>query len=420
MLYNFFRFCLWILYRAYYRRIYYLGKSNIPQKAPTFFVSNHSNGFMDPILIASMHWRPVYFWTRATEFSAGIKAWLLLKLHALPIYRIAEGKENMHKNEETFRQTREALYQGNTAYVAPEGTCKLEKYLRPLKTGTARLAFKIMEEKNWDIDVKIVPVGLNYSYANRFRSEAYVNVGAAINLKEYKARYKEDPNAAAYALTEDIRQGIQGQMVYIKEEDEELTGALLPMLRNNFTRGARPFYVYDPEHCQREQALANAVTALEESEKSLLKEVVVAYEAALKAAGQDDYAVAGQNKRSFFWILLGAPVGLLGTLFGHLPHIWSRNLRNKIVPYPEFATSFAFVVSLIIWGLWGIVWTSVAAFFVGWWALLLPVVMVWTQVMAYHYVDYYKEWKALQAYKNYSDKVSLEQQRAAISLLNEF
>ena len=418
-LYNLFRNFLLIMYMCFYRRVYYLNSENIPKKDPLIFISNHSNGFMDPILIAAMQRRPVYFWTRASELSGNIKGKLMRKLHALPIYRAAEGKENMHRNEATFQETRNLLYGGrNGAFIAPEGNCKLEKRLRPFKTGCARLAFKMMEEKDWGIDVKVLPSGVNYTYHDRFRSEVYVKLGVPISVQDYKDLYQKDSVAAVQKLTEDMWGALKKEMIHVEPEDAALTEKVLVLVRNSYTRGILPLYSNKDFLFQAERKVAAHISNLDENGKAALKQEVDAYYAALDENRASDYAVANKNKRSIFGVLLGFPFWIIGTLAGKVPHIVSRNLRNKFVPYREFSTSFAFTAAFFIWILWSLLFVIVGAFFIGWWALLLPIEMIFFQTIAYHYEDYFKEWKALTDYKKIKNKKVLEEQRAAIECLH--
>lgn len=418
ILYNLFRVFLWLMYICFFRRVYYLNPEHIPQKEPLIFISNHSNGMMDPILIAAMQRRPVYFWARAAEFPDNLKGWFMYKVHGLPIYRAEEGTENMHKNKATFKKTRELLYMGwNSVFVAPEGNCVVQKKLLPFKKGCARLAFKMMEEKDWSIDVKILPAGVNYTYHDKFRSEVYTQLGKPLSVQAYKTIYQKDKEAAVTKLTKDMRVALRAQMVYIEEGNEVLTEKLLVLVRNNFTRNIFPMYSSNPDVCQAEQAIANHVTKLDESSKIALENEVDAYQAILDSKKVKDYAVANKNKRSIFWVLIGFPFWLLGTLSGGIPHIVARDLRNKFVPFKEFSTSFAFTAAFFVWIFWGLLAIGIGAFLIGWWALLLPFIMAFLQTYAYHYEDYYKEWKALTDYKKVKDKGVLEQKRAAIDCL---
>jgi len=370
---------------------------------------------MDPILIAAMQRRPVYFWARAAEFPKNLKGWLMYKLHGLPIYRAKEGKENMHKNEATFQKTRDLLYGGvNSAFIAPEGDCVMEKRLRPFKTGCARLAFKMMEEKNWRIDVKILPAGVNYTYHDLFRSEAYVSLGEPISVQKYKDLYQEDSAAAIKALTADMRVALKAEMIHVETEDSVVSEKVFPLIRNSFKRNILPLYSTNETLFDKEQQVAQTISELNKTQQQELEQTVDAYNTALDQAGTSDYAVAEKNKRSFIWVLLGLPVWIVGTIFGRIPHIIARNLRNKLVPYPEFSASFAFTAAFFVWILWSLVFMLVGAFIIGWWTLLLPITMILLQTAAYHYEDYYKEWKTLVNYRRVTNKEALKKQRQAV------
>jgi len=415
MLYNLFRYFLWVMYISFFRRVYYINSKAIPKKAPLIFASNHSNGFMDPILIAALQWRPVWFWARSSEFPPNLKGWMMRQLHGLPIYRKEEGVENMHKNEETFRISRELMYNGDTVFIAPEGNCVLQKRMLPFKTGCARLAFKMMEEKNWGIDTQIMPTGVNYTYHDRFRSEVYVRFGEPIIVNDYKDLYLEDSYEAVKQLTADLRKAMIKQMVYInKEEDDALVEKLLVLVRNNFKRDTFPIYSGANFMFEAEQQTANYVNDLEEEEKKEVVQHVDDYYHTLKKNGLNDFAVAGKNKRNFFWLFIGAPFWVLGTAAGRIPHIIARDLRNKFVPFREFSTSFAFTAAFFVWILWSVLIAIVAAFFIGIWALLLPVVMVALQTFAYHYEDYWDEWWWIRSYSQFKNKEEVEAERAAI------
>ena len=418
-LYNLFRVCLWLMYVCFFRRVYYLNAKRIPGKDPVIFISNHSNGFMDPILIAAMQPRPVYFWARASEFPDNFKGRLLYRLHGLPIHRVQDGKENMYKNEETFNKTRKLLHAGwNTAFIAPEGRCKVQKKLLPFKTGCARLAFKMMEENSWGTDVKIMPSGVNYTYHDKFRSEVYISLGLPLSVFSYRELYENDNEAAVQKLTKDMRVALRNQMIYVEEEDEDLVEKLLVLVRSNLKRGALPLYSSNRSVFEEEQKVANYVNDLGDDAKRNLEVQVNNYLSCLEEQKVADFAVANNNKRNLFWLVIGAPLWLTGNLMGQIPHKVARKLRNKFVPFKEFSASFAFTAALVVWLMWGIVWIVIASFFIGWWALSVPYVMAFLQTYAYHFKDYLNEWISLFQYRKVNNKAELSRLRSEIECLN--
>lgn len=421
MLYYIMKFSLWIMYICFYRRVYYLNPKNIPDKGTAvIFVSNHSNGFMDPTLIAAFQPRPVYFWVAAGEIPKNFVGKLMRHLNCIPIYRVKEGRDKMYKNKASFQETKDYLYTGwSSMWIAPEGRCFVQKRLEPIKKGTARLAFEMMEEKNWALDLQILPTGVNYTYHVQFRSEVYVNLGQPLKIIDYKEQFLENQEIAIAQLTNDIQQGIRQKMVYIEEENIELTEGFLPLLRHNFKRSLWPLFSADPHLCHGEQQLANRITQATEAEKKDWAAQLEAYSKALEQEKVSDFAVAHQNKRSILAVLLGLPFGIAGTVAGWLPHQVASKLRNKFVPFPAFSTSFALTAAMAVWILWSIIIMSIGAFIVGWWVLPWPFIMVLLQTFAYHYVDYTKEWYALFKFNNKktASKNALQAKRKTLPLI---
>ncbi len=80
-----------------------------------------------------------------------------------------------------------------------EGECFNEWHLRPLKKGTARLAFSSWEE---GIDLKVLPVGINYSSYRRFGKNIFLNFGSVLS----KEQFDQDSEGKKYnAFTDRLR-----------------------------------------------------------------------------------------------------------------------------------------------------------------------------------------------------------------------
>ncbi|MDC0230726.1 1-acyl-sn-glycerol-3-phosphate acyltransferase [Aureispira] len=392
--------------------------NRIPKKEPLIFISNHSNGFIDPVLIAALQMRPVYFWVRAIEFSGGFKSWFLYKLHGIPIYRLQDGRDKMHKNRDSLKITRELLYKNrNTVFVAPEGVCVIQKKLNRFKLGCAQMAFKMMEETNWGIDLKIQPIGVNYTYHEKFRSDVYVCNADPISVLDYKEIYFDSPANAVEKLTSDMFSVLREQMVYIEKGNEDLVEKLLVLARNNFRRSVFPLYSKTDSLFKAEKQIADYVNSLDKSLKNKLQLQIEDYYDSLSEEYAIDFAVAKKNNRHLIFLVTGFPVWALGVFFGYGPHLLARNLRNRFVPFPEFSTSFAFFAGLLVWSAWGVIIALMGALIIGWWAMLLPFILVFLQTFAYHYEDYFREWKILKAYKKVPNKNQIEKQRKAIKCL---
>lgn len=131
---------------------------------PKIIAANHPNSFFDAIIIAVFYPRPIYFLARGDAFKKPFISKLLKALHLIPIYRISEGRNNLVKNDATFKHCVELLKQGETILIFSEGICVNEWKLRSLKKGTARLALMALQEGIYKIEIQ--PTTINYSSFN--------------------------------------------------------------------------------------------------------------------------------------------------------------------------------------------------------------------------------------------------------------
>ncbi|KAF8478708.1 glycerol-3-phosphate O-acyltransferase [Russula ochroleuca] len=85
--------------------------------------------------------------------------------------------------QETFRLVYQRLTEGGNVGIFPEGGSHDRADLLPLKAGVSIMALGAMAN-NPSVKVKIVPVGLSYFHAHRFRSRAVIEFGPALDVPE--------------------------------------------------------------------------------------------------------------------------------------------------------------------------------------------------------------------------------------------
>ncbi len=145
---------------------------------PLLIACNHPNSFLDAIILATIFKRPIYSLARGDSFKNKFISFILEKLNILPVYRISEGSENLNSNYDTFAKCREIFKKDGIVLIFSEGLCINEWKLRPLKKGTARLAFSSWEE---GIDLTILPAGINYHSFRSFGKIVELNFGETFN-----------------------------------------------------------------------------------------------------------------------------------------------------------------------------------------------------------------------------------------------
>jgi hypothetical protein len=125
---------------------------------------------------------PVWSLARGDAFEKPFFQRLLFKLKMLPVYRTSEGVGNLENNYTTFDACRKIFKEKGIVLMFSEGRCLNEWHLRPLKKGTARLAFGSWEE---GIDLHVLPVGINYSSFRRFGKNIFINFGEVITKEMF-------------------------------------------------------------------------------------------------------------------------------------------------------------------------------------------------------------------------------------------
>ncbi|MCH7403204.1 lysophospholipid acyltransferase family protein [Belliella kenyensis] len=196
----------------FYHKIVVDGKKHIPKDKAVIIVSNHQNALIDPLMIATHTRLEPHFLTRASAFRNPFFAKLLDYIRMIPIYRVRDGVKNMEKNQETFDKSIHVLLGKGSMLIFGEGSHSTLRNLRPLKKGFARIAFQTLE-KNPDLDLVILPVGINYS--NHFHSGSKVR----ISFGEYIEAKMHYPNFDSLIKT--THQALEKLVVNIPDENYE-------------------------------------------------------------------------------------------------------------------------------------------------------------------------------------------------------
>jgi glycerol-3-phosphate O-acyltransferase/dihydroxyacetone phosphate acyltransferase len=219
-LYLLLRFLLPYFFGLFYRKSRTL---NAQKKfnAQTIFVSNHPSAFIDPLVAGNFQIPVIYFVTRGDIFKFWLRP-ITWASHMVPIFRMAEDGADSHlKNKESFRYLRKVLLRKKSLILFGEGYTDdvFIRSLKPIKKGPARIGFDTMVESNWETDIKVQALGINYSHPKHLRSDVLLSFGQIIHLKDYKELYDENPNLAITKLTRDIQQSLQEQITNVERKD---------------------------------------------------------------------------------------------------------------------------------------------------------------------------------------------------------
>jgi len=204
---------------SFYRKYKVVGRKNIPKNKPVLFAGNHQSAFMEGAILGYVTRTPIYFLGRSDIFKKPFAKFMLNSLNALPIYRERDGDDYREKNDQVFEQFYDLLSKHHPIVIFPEGNHGKHQQLRHLKKGVFRIAAGAEAKYDNELDVHIVPVGINYEKFENMGGDLLIQFGEPIAIKEYLTENKEQQEANYVELVKDLRKRLSAQMIDIQKMD---------------------------------------------------------------------------------------------------------------------------------------------------------------------------------------------------------
>ena len=357
---------------VFYKKVIVVNKQNIPKDANVIFTPNHQNALMDALALLFTIPRRLVFMARADIFAKPALAAILYFIKILPIYRSRDGKGSVQKNKAVFVRTVDVLTAGCGLVLLPEGSHEGVHKIRPLKKGFARIAFQTEESNNFSLDIKIVPIGIDYSNYQDFRTTLIVNFGAAISVSDYYDQFKENPALAINGLKDDLEGKMKELIVNIESEEYYELYDLLKDIYNDKMRESMGLTERNhPNKFKADRELIRLLGRFEKEnpeEMPALDKLVKSYSAKRNRYGFSNELLQ-EGRVSVFslmlksaWLVATLPVFIFGFLNNMLP--WGITVwAGSKIKDPQFKSSFKFVVLMLAFPIFYILQTVVFALF---------------------------------------------------------
>ena len=327
----------------YYRKIRSVGREKIPKKTPVMFIPNHQNSFMDALLVVSTNWKYTFFLTRAQAFSSAFMRWFLENLNMLPVYRVRDGISSVTKNNAIFERCIRMLEKNYAVLVFAEANHNLNRRIRPLSKGFTRIAFDAEQKNNWDLNLHIVPVGVNYTRHRESRNDVTVVYGDPIPMKKYQELFQQDERKAANVLKNDVAKIMKECTMHVQNAQHYfLHQLLLDDLADDRS------HLVDPNKVRPLNEKLDQL-ASEEDYLAAQELIEMAEKQHIDLSRLQEYT---SGKQSPLWKkLLLSPFILLGFLNFRLAYIPVDNLIRNTIKDHAFDASIKFLVTVFLFPL---------------------------------------------------------------------
>ncbi|MFD2785707.1 lysophospholipid acyltransferase family protein [Hymenobacter rubripertinctus] len=378
--------------RVFFRQLEVRHRERLQGPGPLLIASNHPNTLMDPLVAAVNRRQPIAFLAKSTFFQNPILRAIMESGNSIPIYRrqdLATGAETLSpaqleaQNEKAFGRCYDYFDKGGTIMIFPEGTSVSERRLRPLKTGAARIALGAEARRDFQLNLHILPMGINYFDPQRFRSDVFVNLAEPIRVADYADQYRQDPEAAAEALTGEIRRRLEQRLVITRtdEEDELVTQVERTFGQHLIQDDEETLY----DNFQLSRTLLRAVRYFEHHDAPRVTQVqqkLHDYHQRLAALGLTDDALEARGPASTrprraleaaVRLTLGTPLYLYGLLNNYLPYRIPSLVARRATKDVEFVAPIMLVVGMLTFSL----------FYLGQTALVHHVTQSWAWTLLY-------------------------------------
>ncbi len=276
----------------------------------------------------------------------------------IPIYRRTDAEGNHEKNQETFDNVAGILRKRGNVLIFSEGLCVIEKRLRPIKKGTARMAFHACEKYGFDMDLNIVPVGINYTHALQTRTEMYINFGEPIRMKDYEGLYRENSVKAILEVTERIESRLKKEVIHVNHGNEDLAEHLFAMKRNERPQRTIGTSTMGYEYYAEEKEIADKVNELEQTDPAKHKafsQKVKDYFELCKEHTVFDFALSPKHSIPFWkylFVVLLMPLILIGFILNYWVFRIARHYSTRIIKSNVFHASLRMGITMVTYWLY--------------------------------------------------------------------
>ncbi len=440
MLYRILHFIFRYAVKKYFRKIRIQNLELIPEDKPVVFFPNHRSAFMDPLVVATMIDRPIHFLARGESFKNRFMAKIYKQLNMIPIYRKEFSPDEAHKNKDVFRNCDALLEKKGAIMIFPEGLSQTKPRLLPFKTGMARIVFGAEEKNHFNLDVQLIPVGINYTNPHRFQSDLFINLGEPIKVADYREAYEKNSFEAVKKLTADTELALRERIITLdgkrwfklSEKVEAIVQTEPEAFLSKTNKSGFDWYLAKKDiNGAIDYFKTNKPDLLNHLEKktneymNMLQRLKVSKDSISVNKGK--YSLKHNFPLLLLYLIVLAPLFLVGLLFLGIPFIVTRLVANAVVKRVDFMGSVVLALGLLVFTIFGVIESVIVAKITGFWFwglavfLLLPLLGYATRQYYMHliHLSINRRWLSISARKNKLAEYVVNEKQNLLGLFKE-
>lgn len=401
------------------------GIENVPKSGPIIFIANHPSTLLDPIVIGILMKRPIYFLAANEFMGKGLVNLALQKwFNMIPVFRPSTSPEKTSKNKDAFDSCYKHLQNDGVVLIFPEGSSVTANRLRTLKTGAARIALGAERTTDKELNVQIIPIGINYSDSHSFQGDVLLNIGRPVMTNDLELTGDIDSQTRVKSLTQLMENRLRDTLIHLNDERLDSIYDKVAIVANHQFGGEDERTLNLKKKFSLGQKIQEVLHAHLEKHPNLIVAMNKRLDDYLKRVelyGVSDASISMLSPKikvyDYLRIVFGIPVFLFGFAFNAIPYYISVWLYSKLTISLAFRGSIGMSLSLVIYLIWYTsLWIIVAQISHIWWLGFLFVVFVYTTgrftVRYLHLVYYLRE-------KGHLRKLLQKNQNILRSLLHE-
>ncbi len=324
--------------------------------------------------------------------------------------------------------------------IFPEGLSQTKPRLLPFKTGMARIVFGAEEKNNFNLDVQLIPVGINYTNPHRFQSDLFINLGEPIKVADYREAYEKNSFEAVKKLTADTELALRERIITLdgkrwfklSEKVEAIVQTEPEAFLSKTNKSGFDWYLAKKDiNGAIDYFKTNKPDLLNHLEKktneymNMLQRLKVSKDSISVNKGK--YSLKHNFPLLLLYLIVLAPLFLVGLLFLGIPFIVTRLVANAVVKRVDFMGSVVLALGLLVFTIFGVIESVIVAKITGFWFwglavfLLLPLLGYATRQYYMHliHLSINRRWLSISARKNKLAEYVVNEKQNLLGLFKE-